>query len=288
MKNYLVAVLATAIIFPACENSKNSEKQYVNTQADSLNTVVTARDSTINDLLASFNQIEENMDSLEIRQHMLSVNVQKGEVKGNVKEHINTMIAEINDLMDQNKKKIADLNSKLRKNSVKIKEFQKMIKNLNEQIAQKNTELQSLNEQLTAANAQLAQLRTSVDTLTNNNNSQSQTIAAQTTTIHTAFYVIGKSKELENMKVIDKKGGLLGIGKTAKLNSDMDKNNFTQIDYTKVMNIPINSKKAKIVTSHPSDSYVLEKEKEHDEYTNIHITQPEKFWSESKYLVIVD
>jgi uncharacterized coiled-coil protein SlyX len=294
MKTYLAAVLATAIILPACKNNdhntNSSSNEYVNTKADSLSIALTTRDSTINDLLVSFNQIEQNLDSVEIKQNILSLNVkkQKGDIKENTKEHINAMIADINDLIAQNKKKISGLNNKLRKNSVKINEFQKMIASLNEQIAEKNNTLTSLNEQLLASNAHVTQLQTSVDTLMNNNSSQTKTIAAQITSIHTAFYVIGKSKELQNMKVIDKTGGLLGIGKTAKLNSDFDKNNFTKIDYTHVTNIPINSKKAKIVTSHPSDSYVLEKGTEHDEYTNIRITQPEKFWSESKYLVIVD
>ncbi|MGZ4038226.1 MAG: hypothetical protein ACXVPQ_10395, partial [Bacteroidia bacterium] len=87
-------------------------------------------------------------------------------------------------------------------------------------------------------------------------------------------------------KIIDKTGGLLGIGKTSRLNSEIDPGNFTKIDYTKVQSIPINSRKAKLVTTHPSDSYTWNKE--NDQITALTITQPEKFWSASKYLVVVN
>ncbi len=290
MKRYLAAVLATAIILPACKNDNTEHEQYVNKKEDSLSVLIATRDSMINNLLVSFNQIEQNLDSLEIKQNILSIDVQKqkGDIKGNAKDRINSMITGLNTIIVQNRKKINELNGKLKKNFAKINELQKMITGLNEEIAEKNSSLQLLNEQLAMANGHLLQLQSSVDTLMSNNSSQSQTIAAQTAYMHTAFYVIGKSKKLEEMKVIDKKGGLLGMGKTSKINSDLDKKSFTKIDYTNVMTIPINSKKAEIVTSHPNDSYVLEKGSKENTYTNLHIIEPEKFWSESKYLVIIN
>jgi len=286
MKNYLVAVVVTAFTLSACNNNEEAAKQHQKT-LDSINSELSMRDSTINDYLRAFNEIEGNLDSVQMKQDMLSMDVrsQKGDIKENVKERINLMIVAINNLIEQNKVKIADLNTKLKRNFLKINEFQKMVDNLNAQITEKNAQLQTLNEQLTASNAQVAQLQTSIDTLRNEKNAQAQVIAGQTAVLHTAFYVVGKTKDLEKMEVIDKKGGLLGIGKTSKLNDNFNKNDFTQIDYTQTMNIPINSKKAKVVTSHPTDSYVLEKDN-NDEYTNLHITEPAKFWGASKYLVV--
>ena len=80
----------------------------------------------------------------------------------------------------------------------------------------------------------------------------------------------------------------MGLGKTARLNSNIDNNKYTKIDYTQTMTIPINSDGVKIVTSHPADSYTLDKDaKNKDMVINLTITNPEKFWSASKYLVIV-
>jgi predicted nucleic acid-binding Zn-ribbon protein len=285
MKTYVFPLIAVILIY-SCNQETAEHNKYVN-RLDSLNLLINERDSTINDLFASFDEIKTNLDSVSLKQNMISTEVEKqqGEVKDDAKTHINNQIAAINNLMDQNKKKIEELNGKLKKYSIRINHFQKMVNSLNEEIAQKTNELQSLNEKLSSANAQLAKLQTAIDTLTNTSTSQSKLITEQTTALHTAYYLIGKSKDLQSMDVIDKTGGILGIGKTPKLNSDANKSNFTKIDYTKVLSIPINSKKAKIITNHPSGSYILDKD-EKDQYSTLRITEPESFWSESKYLVV--
>jgi len=61
--------------------------------------------------------------------------------------------------------------------------------------------------------------------------------------------------------------------------------NFTKIDYTQISTIPVNSKKVELVTTHPDGSYKIEKN--NDLVSDILITDPEKFWSASKYLVVL-
>lgn len=290
MKAQFAPIIAGVMILfgSACNNNEEAQKKF-DQKMDSVHNLMASRDSSISEFLTSFNEIESNIDSVAIKQNIISSDVskQKGELKANVKEHINEQIAAINDFLEQNRKKIESLNGKLKKYSLNIRQFEKMISSLNEQITQKNAELDSLNAQLNQANAQVAQLKTSVDTLTHTNGTQSEMIASQTAAMHTAYYVVGKSKDLEEMKIIDKKGGVLGIGKTSKINGDVNPNNFTKIDYTQVTTIPINSKKATVVSSHPSDSYTLDKDSD-DKYTDLRITNAEKFWSTSKYLVVVN
>ncbi len=288
MKKLLIAIIAVASIFLDACNKETAEHDKFVHKLDSLNLVVRDRDSTINDLFSSIDEIKQNLDSVAIRQNIISTEVekQKGEVKGNIKEHVNYQIAAINNLMNQNRKKIEELNNKLKKYSIRIDKFQKMVTGLNEEIVQKSNELQLLNEKLSATNAQVAELQTSIGTLTTTNTSQSQLIAEQTASLHTAYYLVGKSKDLQAMNVINRTGGVLGMGKTTRLNSDINNNNFTKIDYTEVLIIPINSKKAELITNHPTGSYILDKSDKGDEYTELRITQPENFWSTSKYLVV--
>jgi uncharacterized coiled-coil protein SlyX len=232
--------------------------------------------------------VERNLDSVAVKQRIITANADKaGELKPNQKARINDQIASINSLMDENRRQLAELNHKLKSSSHKNVQLEKMIATLNNQLCEKDLELDDLNAKLNALNAQVALLQTSVDTLTAQNNVQSQTIADKTTALHTAYYIVGKSKELQDAKIIDKKGGMLGIGKTAKLNGDFDNSKFTRIDYTQTVSITVNSD-MKMITSHPSDSYTLDKDaKDKDLVKNIEITNPEKFWSTSKYLVIV-
>ena len=281
----LIFAAAIALTITACDN-RQAEVDQANRQKDSLASIINERDSSLNDFLSSFNEIEKNLDSIARKQNAINVNVDKqGELNKSAKERINDNIAAINQLMNDNRAQIAELNRKLKNSGNKIAHFETMIQTLNEQIAQKDRELADLNDKLNSLNTQVAQLQTSVDTLTRTTMAQSKTIDEQTTSLHTAYFVVGKSKDLQTMKVIDKTGGLLGIGKTSKLSSNFDNNKFTRIDYVQTSTIPIDSKGAKVITTHPSDSYTLNKEK--DKVVSLSITNAEKFWSASKYLVVV-
>lgn len=281
----LIFAAAIALTITACDN-RQAEVDQVNRQKDSLASIINERDSSLNDFLSSFNEIEKNLDSIARKQNAINVNVDKqGELNKTAKERINDNIAAINQLMNDNRAQIAELSRKLKKSGNKIAHFETMIQTLNEQIAQKDRELADLNDKLNSLNTQVAQLQTSVDTLTRTTMAQSKTIDEQTTSLHTAYFVVGKSKDLQTMKVIDKTGGLLGIGKTSKLSTNFDNNKFTRIDYVQTSTIPIDSKGAKVITTHPSDSYTLNKE--NDKVVSLSITNAEKFWSASKYLVVV-
>ena len=284
MKKY-VFIAATALVISACNQNELTES---NRQKDSLMSVVNERDSFINDFISSFNDVERNLDSVAARQHIIAVNSDRaGELKPTQKARINAEIASINNLMDQNRKKIAELNQKIKKSSGKNVQLEKMIATLKDQLAKKDIELTDLNTKLNSLNAQVATLETAVDTLLAVNGAQSQTIAEETMALHTAYFVVGKSNDLQDANIIDKKGGLLGIGRTSKLSQDFDNSKFTRIDYTQTSSIAINSD-MKIVTSHPSNSYTLEKDmKDKDIVKNIIITNPELFWSASKYLVVI-
>ena len=281
----LIFAAAIALTITACDN-RQAEVDQANRQKDSLASIINERDSSLNDFLSSFNEIEKNLDSIARKQNAINVNVDKqGELNKTAKERINENIAAINQLMNENRAHIAELNRKLKNSGSKIAHFETMIQTLNEQIAQKDRELADLNDKLNSLNTQVAQLQTSVDTLTRTTLAQTKTIDEQTTSLHTAYFVVGKSKDLQTMKVIDKTGGLLGIGKTSKLSSNFDNNKFTRIDYVQTSTIPIDSKDAKVITTHPSDSYTMNKDK--DKVVSLSITNAEKFWSASKYLVVV-
>lgn len=279
------AAIALTITITGCDN-RQAEIDNANRQRDSLASVINERDSSLSEFLISFNEIERNLDSIARKQTSINVNIDnQGELNKTAKERINDNIAAINQMMNDNRSMIDKLNSKLKNSGTKIAHFEKMIQTLNEQIAQKDRELADLNDRLNGLNAEVAQLHTTVDTLTQVSTAQAKKIDEQTTSLHTAYYVVGKAKDLQTMQVIDKTGGLLGIGKSPRLSANISNEKFTRIDYTKLSSIPVDSKGAKFVTTHPADSYTLTKEK--DKVVSIEITNPEKFWSASKYLVVV-
>ncbi len=68
------------------------------------------------------------------------------------------------------------------------------------------------------------------------------------------------------------------------LQANFNKSYFTKIDIRVQMEIKLYSKSAKILTMHPSSSYTLQQDA-NKQYV-LRISNPQLFWSTSKYLVI--
>ena len=86
--------------------------------------------------------------------------------------------------------------------------------------------------------------------------------------------------------MVTKEGGFLGLGKEERLSANLNSEAFKSVDITQIQTIPLtNTKEAKLVTVHPASSYTIEKQD--DKVSEIKITDAEKFWSTSKYLVVM-
>jgi uncharacterized coiled-coil protein SlyX len=283
MKKIIVFVF-TAAVMAGCQNHK-AELAQSGKQNDSLMALVSSKDAAISDFMNSFNEIENNLLAVTQKQNMVSSDATgTNELKTSTKERINQQISEINDLMDKNKQKIAALTKRLKGANGKVADLEKMIATLNDQMAEKNKELEGLNQQIAALNTTVNKLHTDVSDLTAQNETKEKTIEDQTKTMHTAYYTIGTSKQLKAEKVVNKKGGFLGLGKQPIFRSDFNAEAFKTVDISQTTTIPVSCKTAKLITTHPADSYKIEKEK--NRVTAIVITNADKFWAASKYLVV--
>ena len=287
MKKLIFIIPAALLFISSCKPEGPSAADIKN---DSLTSVVDNRDSSLADFINTFNEIESNLDSVAARQQIITMGTDNihGEFKGKKKEHINAQIAAINELMDRNRKEMEGLKQRLKSSGRNNALLEKTIKTLTIQLSQKDYELCELNLKLDALNVKVTKLVATVDSLDSQNYIKSLIINAQTKDMQIAYYRIGEAKELREDKIIDRKGGVLGIGRTSELSEDFNTSTFTKIDYTKTTVIPVNGDGIKIITSHPTDSYKLDKDDtKKDRTTDLVILDPVKFWSASKYLVIV-
>ncbi len=269
----------------ACKDYK-PEVDRLNKERDSLMNVGARKDSTIDVFLGDFNEIEGSLDSINQLHSAITLDRKSDpEMGGTVKDRIRKNMESINALLDENSQRIAELSRKLKSSGVKSSQLQKMINSLNMKIAEKDSMIAMLNTQLGDANLMITGLRSNIDTLNNEIVSKSQVIEERTNMLNTAFYTIGTYKQLRDKKILNKKGGFLGIGRNQVFNADYDSTQFTKVDIRQLSSLPIDVKDAKIITNHPTSSYKLEKTKK--KVTGIVITNAEKFWSSSKYLVVV-
>jgi len=283
----IIASMALVIAATSCKEKELKQIALLTKENEALRSESRAKDSSINNYFQILNEIESNLALIKEKENVISKSTTTGtELKNDTREQINEDIKTINELMAKNKRSIQYLNNKLKESNLKITELDKMIVQANLTIQERDTEISTLKEKLTQMDFSITVLNAKVDTLNVEKAQLTETVSKQVETINTAYYAFGTKKELELNKIIDKTGGFLGLGKTSKLKNDFNTNYFTKVDIAKVSSIPLASKKVKIITVHPTDSYKLVTNSE-GVVEKIEILDANKFWSASKYLVIV-
>ncbi|MEM6262598.1 MAG: hypothetical protein AAGI38_08835 [Bacteroidota bacterium] len=302
----LTAGVLAVLMLTSCNQDKIAALEESNAQ---LSSQIQSQDSVISDFMTSFNEFSDNLNAIKQRENILTVNTENPEQAMNTRDQIKTDLETINDLLLQNREIIDELTTKADKAEGKSKELRNMVAYLRRQLNEKTEAIAKMEEELVAANFAVKTLTVQVDTLeqvtrnltamTENQASriatqeesielQNQQIEQQTDALNTGFFVTGTKKELMAHSVIAKDGGFAGLGKASKLSGDFDGNVFQEIDVRAVKYIPVNSRKAKILTSHPSNSYEIKSDSDDDKtVASIEITDPAEFWKASKYLVVV-
>ncbi len=284
MKKLLVYVMmggAALLSLNSCKQEKTASAVDNLAQSDSLQKIIDQKDNEINDMMGTLNEIQEGFREINEAEHRVSI-VKDGE-GSNKSQQIRENIKFISNAMKRNRELIARLQSQLRESSVHGEQFKTTIDNLVKQLNDKDTQLKQLHAELDAKDIHISELdetinnlNTNVSALSAESNAKSQTISSQDKQLNTAWYVFGTKKELKDQRIVE--GGKV-------LQANFNKSYFTKIDIRVDKVVNLYSKSAKILTTHPSSSYTLTRDA-NKQYT-LRITNPELFWSTSKYLVVV-
>ena len=282
MKKYLILLLIPVVF--ACGRAAKKEAEALKAKNDSLMSQTVSKDEAINDFVRSINEIQGSLDTIKMKENIITVSTDKtGELRLSAKEQIKSDITTIYSMMLKNKQQLSALTRKLKNTNMKVDELQKLVARLTKDINDRNVQIEELRDKLAKMNIVIETTQLQVDTLsktvkTQNNqiNQQTQTIAQQEAALNTAYYIIGNSKEL-------KKNGV--IGKGDKILPDFNKDLFTKIDIRKTTEISILSKKAKLLSNHPTTAYKLTGDKKIIQA--LEITDYKAFWLNVRYLVII-
>ena len=284
---FYVVIATLALVTVSCVENSSKYKAAI-AQRYSLALQKQIMDSSYNQTLSLLNDVEKGFSEINQNESDMKVNLKGVEGSSNRRAQIAAQMSAIKKTMEQNKAKIAQLQRLASKNGKAKSELEETIKRLQSELDAKTAQIQSLQAELEQKNIKINELTTTVTEQGKNIAEQSSTIEQQKTTIkgqdsdlHTVWYTIGTTKQLKDAKIVT--GG--GLFQSKKLSaSDFDQKNFTQADLRNLSSIPTNSKKVKILSLHPSDSYKLVTGS--DKKITIEISNPSKFWSTSKYLVV--
>ena len=282
MKKYVILIATGLLCMTACNEGKLKIAEARNVQLDdSLQTALANQDS----LFILLNDITDGMTQIKAMEKILNSGNLSSETASR-KDQIKSEMAAIQQALQQRRQRLAELEKKLSTSQQYSTTLKRTIDNLKAEIAQQEASISTLRNDLQAAKIQVADLSRSIDSLSTTviEERQATELAQQeaqsvTNELNTCFYAIGSKKELKEANIIET--GFLR--KTKLMQADFQQSYFTRADKRTLNSIPTHSKKAKILTNMPSDSYNIE---DADGYKIIQITDPARFWSLSNYLVI--
>ena len=269
-----------ALTLASCNDGVKKAEEAARLQRDSLNQIIAQKDNEINDMMTTLSDIEEGFR--EITEAQNRVTLAKSGEGTNTSQRIKENFQFIQSMMQQNKDLINKLKQQVRESSIKGDKLKKIIANLTEQMETKDKQITELVEQLELKNIHIGELKYAINSLKEDaqslqdeNEAQSKTINAQDKQLNTAWFAFGTKDELKKQRILES-------GKV--LQSNFNKEYFTKIDIRVDKEIKLYSKSAKLLTTHPASAYTLQQDA-NKQYV-LRITDPQAFWSTSKYLVV--
>ena len=280
MKNLWILLLVGLVV--SCTNVRES-KEYKELQAqrDSLLMQSADVDGEAAEMMSVISEVEANFEKIrEAEKYISTQSAKQGEMSQDTKQRVNDNFNMINEILQRNKQQLDELNKKYSSSSKEVATMKNTISRLNKEMLESAGRLSTLQAELAIKDEQIAQLSQDITSLAVEAEQQSATIREQERSLNTAFYVFGTVNELKNQKILT--GGFLRS--TRVLQDTFNKDYFLQIDIRETTEIPLLDKSGKLWSTHPDGTY--EFVKVDDGNLTFRITDTQRFWSLTKYLII--
>ncbi|MBP6977804.1 MAG: hypothetical protein PHD61_05895 [Bacteroidales bacterium] len=252
-------------------------------------------------MLDAFTRIENNLSEIRKQERLLHNKLTSVEHGGvlDPQERIQHEINIIEQLLNENNALIASLNDQLGEKDKRIAGYQRTEKDLRQKLDEYKAEVTMLVAEKERMQQDLNAMIQVKEQLVVRVNELDQHLAAKSVTIeeqqkqllekeqvlHTAYYTIGTYKALKDRKIVEKEGGFLGINQVKILSNELVPEQFHRIDTRVVTEIPVDARHCEIITDQDPSTYQLLDDQ--GRVGSIRITDPERFWEKTKYLVIV-
>ena len=289
MKKLVLSLMAFAAVLASCDGIGGNQSR-LQAENDSLQAALNERNAELDEMMGTFNEISEGFRQINAAENR--VDLQRGALSEgslSAKEQIASDIEFIRKQMEENKQQIAKLQQQLKNSRTNSAQLKKAVESLTQELVEKTKRIEELQAELASKNIRIQELDAAVTTLTTEketlvaeNEAKAQTVAAQDKALNAAWFVFGTKKELKDQRILTN----AGVFRKGDVMQDeaMNKDYFTQIDIRTTKEIKLYSKSADLLTTHPAGTYVLEEDGKGQ--LTLKITDPERFWSVSKYLVI--
>lgn len=285
----LAIILISTFLFSACDQrEKELEQQVLELEQQNAR-----KDQDIDAFITSMTEIQSGLDSIKELEGIVTARaIENPELPQKAEDEILDDMMLIYNNMKRTRDQIETLEKKMEQSSIASEKLRNLVAKLKKDIKEKDEEITNLKEGLAEANIYIDKLMSSVDRLALENERRIKVIQEKNLElqkkeeeIQTGFWAAGTVKDLRDRSIIDKEGAFLGLGGVKVISEDMNLEDLEKINILEVTEIPLDGKKAELVTPHPAHTYEFVKDGKR--VTKLVIDDPDAFWQNSKVLVIV-
>jgi chromosome segregation ATPase len=294
-------VVVAALAMVACDRSKPEldktivQMQQIAAEKDSLLKDVMQTSQFIADVNTQLATVKSRNAARPVKgaaggaETSLTPAQQRDAIKDKIKE-LTDRLNEAESRLGASRNRVKDLTANNSALTSQLASYDSTIAAFKTIIDNQKTEIVSLNEQLAGLQTENAALRQDKAQLTTEKTQLAEVTSSLTTERNTVYYVIGTKDELLKKKIIEQAGGTLGLGKTQVPSRDLNPADFTAIDRTKVSQIafPKPDKTYKVITRQDVTALETAPDKSGRIRGGLKITNADKFWAASKYLIILE
>ena len=270
------ATLITLLLLTACGGKTDTSA--LEQTIDSLRQANQQQQNSLQEMTTFVTTMSDGMNAIAQQENMIFNN---GGNEGTSldKEQLKSHLETLANTLTEQRSKIKALTDSLKARGADLSKMQGLIDNLTRQLEEKDKVIAQLRQDVEQKNFSIADLQKKLNVAMAGSAQYEQRAAKaekELTTITSAYVLMGTKEALLDGGYIDKRKHVQ--------TETMPKGDFTKGNIYQFTELDIPTRSPKLLTDHPRKSYSIEKiDKENRKLV---ITNPQLFWSSSRYLII--
>ena len=270
------ATLITLLLLTACGGKTDTSA--LEQTIDSLRQANQQQQNSLQEMTTFVTTMSDGMNAIALQENMIFNN---GGNEGTSldKEQLKSHLETLANTLTEQRSKIKALSDSLKARGADLSKMQGLIDNLTRQLEEKDKVIAQLRQDVEQKNFSIADLQKKLNVAMAGSAKYEQRAAKaekELATITSAYVLMGTKEALLDGGYIDKRKHVQ--------TETMPKGDFTKVNIYQFTELDIPTRSPKLLTDHPRKSYSIEKiDKENRKLV---ITNPQLFWSSSRYLII--
>ena len=270
------ATLMALLLLTACGGKTDTSA--LEQTIDSLRQANQQQQNSLQEMTTFVTTMSDGMNAIAQQENMIFNN---GGNEGTSldKEQLKSHLETLANTLTEQRSKIKALADSLKARGADLSKMQGLIDNLTRQLEEKDKVIAQLRQDVEQKNFSIADLQKKLNVAMAGSAKYEQRAAKaekELATITSAYVLMGTKEALLDGGYIDKRKHVQ--------TETMPKGDFTKVNIYQFTELDIPTRSPKLLTDHPRKSYSIEKiDKENRKLV---ITNPQLFWSSSRYLII--